>query len=92
MAQVKQKVYLITEQQRDALLNYFLERPYKEVANGVQFLNNAPTTTVNVEVPEEQLKNISAQQKSETQVDTIEELKVQTATPSAEETLVFSHA
>ena len=36
MAKVKQKVYLMTEQQRDALLNYLLNQPYREVAGGVQ--------------------------------------------------------
>jgi hypothetical protein len=39
----QQKVYLITEAQRDALLSYLQERPYKEVAAGIEFLLNATT-------------------------------------------------
>lgn len=42
-----QKVYLITEAQRDALLSYLQERPYKEVAAGIEFLLNATTATLN---------------------------------------------
>ena len=41
----QQKVYLITDTQRDALLSYLQERPYKEVAAGVEFLLNATTAT-----------------------------------------------
>jgi hypothetical protein len=43
----QQKVYLITETQRDALLSYLQERPYKEVAAGIEFLLNATTATLN---------------------------------------------
>jgi len=43
----QQKVYLITEAQRDALLSYLQERPYKEVAAGIEFLINATTATLN---------------------------------------------
>ena len=39
----QQKVYLLTEAQRDALLSYLQERPYKEVASGIEFLLNATT-------------------------------------------------
>ncbi len=39
----QQKVYLLTEAQRDALLSYLQERPYKEVAAGIEFLLNATT-------------------------------------------------
>jgi hypothetical protein len=60
MTQVKQTVYLISEQQRTALLNYLQDRPFREVAAGIQFLMNAPTATLNVEVPEEQMANLSA--------------------------------
>ena len=42
----QQKVYLITEAQRDALLSYLQERPYKEVAAGIEFLLNATTATL----------------------------------------------
>ncbi len=42
----QQKVYLITDTQRDALLSYLQERPYKEVAAGVEFLLNATTATL----------------------------------------------
>jgi hypothetical protein len=52
MAQVQQKVYLISEEQRAALLNYLQERPFKEVATGIQFLLNSPTATLNVEAPD----------------------------------------
>jgi hypothetical protein len=35
-----------------ALLGYLQNRPYREVAAGIQFLVNAPTAAVNVELPE----------------------------------------
>ncbi|MEH2109076.1 hypothetical protein [Nostoc sp.] len=89
MAQVKQKIYLITEQQRDALLNYLQNRPYREVASGVQFLNNAPTTIVNIEVPDEQLERVPAEQEPKTQMDT-EELKTEIHTYPTENLSVFS--
>ena len=47
MTTSQQKVYLITEPQRDALLSYLQERPYKEVAAGIEFLLNATTATLN---------------------------------------------
>lgn len=47
MTTSQQKVYLITESQRDALLSYLQERPYKEVAAGIEFLLNATTATLN---------------------------------------------
>ena len=53
MAKVKQTVYLITEQQRDAIVSYLQNRPYREVASGIQFLVNAPTAVLNVDTPEE---------------------------------------
>ncbi|WP_017653011.1 hypothetical protein [Fortiea contorta] len=65
MPTVQQKVYLITEQQHEGLMNYLLNRPYREVAAGVQFLTNAPTTILNVEVPEEKLANPDAEQASQ---------------------------
>ncbi|MEB3295181.1 MAG: hypothetical protein VKJ24_18665 [Synechococcales bacterium] len=52
MASVERTVYLISEQQREALLGYLQERPYREVAAGIQFLLNAPTASVNVDMPE----------------------------------------
>ncbi|MEM7578443.1 MAG: hypothetical protein AAF316_01090 [Cyanobacteria bacterium P01_A01_bin.80] len=91
MAQVQQKVYLISEEQRNALLNYLLNRPYKEVASGVEFLNNAPTTTVNIEVPDEELKKASAEEESPNQGDRAEEFTVEPATAKAEDSSVFSH-
>lgn len=36
------KTFLITEEQRNALLVYLSERPYKEVAKGVEMLQLAP--------------------------------------------------
>lgn len=53
MATVKRSVYLVSEQQRNALLNYLKERPYQEVAAGIQMLLNAPTAQVDVEMPDE---------------------------------------
>lgn len=50
----KRKVFLITEAQRDALLTYLQERPYKEVASGIQFLMNAPSAMLNIETNEEE--------------------------------------
>ncbi len=50
--QVERTVYLISEQQREALLGYLQDRPYREVAAGIQFLVNAPTASINVEIPE----------------------------------------
>jgi hypothetical protein len=52
MAKVERTVYLISEQQREALLGYLQNRPYREVAAGIQFLVNAPTASVNVDIPE----------------------------------------
>ncbi|WP_375473914.1 hypothetical protein [uncultured Nostoc sp.] len=89
MTKVKQKVYLITEQQRDALLNYLLNRPYREVASGVQFLTNAPTTVVNVDVPEEESTSLSVEQPYKT--DREQELKVETVPSYTEELALFSH-
>lgn len=40
----QEKAFFITEVQRDALLVYLQKRPYKEVANGISFLSNAPST------------------------------------------------
>ncbi|HEY9620517.1 MAG TPA: hypothetical protein V6C78_09110 [Crinalium sp.] len=54
MANVKRTVYLLTEQQRDALVNYLQDRPFREVASGIQFLINAPTAVLNVESPDEE--------------------------------------
>jgi hypothetical protein len=52
MAKVERTVYLISEQQREALVGYLQNRPYREVAAGIQFLVNAPTASVNVDLPE----------------------------------------
>jgi len=86
MAQVKQKVYLITEQQRDGLLNYLLNRPYKEVAAGVEFLNNAPTTMVNIEVPNE-LKNTASSEESKKEIE--EKSEIEVVNSATEEVAVF---
>lgn len=83
MTQVQQKVYLLTEQQRDALLNYLLNRPYREVAAGVEFLNNAPTTMLNIEIPDEQLAK-SPEQKPTTQTN-LQEVEIPLATVPQEE-------
>ena len=73
MAKVKQKVYLMTEQQRDALLNYLLNQPYREVAGGVQFLTNAPSTVLNLDVPEEGNANVSAEQGNKSEEETLQQ-------------------
>lgn len=65
MAKVQQKVYLISEQQRNALLNYLLSRPYREVAGGVEFLKDAPTTMLNIEVPDDKLESFMSKSESE---------------------------
>lgn len=52
MTTLKRSVYLLSEQQRNALLNYLQNRPYREVAAGIQLLMNAPTAQVDVEIPE----------------------------------------
>ncbi|BDI15153.1 hypothetical protein ANSO36C_09550 [Nostoc cf. commune SO-36] len=90
MTKVKQKVYLITEQQRDALLNYLLNRPYREVASGVQFLTNAPTTVLNVDVPEEESTDISVEQPYKT--DNEHEPKLEIVPSQTEELALFSRA
>ncbi len=64
MVKVKQKVYLITEQQRNGLLNYLLNRPYREVAGAIQLLAKAPTTEINLEVPDEQSEDMVTQEES----------------------------
>lgn len=92
MAQVQQKVYLVTEQQREALLNYLLNRPYREVANGVQFLNSAPTTMLNIEVPDEQLADLAAKQESKSQIEPAEESKIEVVSAPKEELTVFGRA
>ncbi|RUT07773.1 hypothetical protein DSM106972_020330 [Dulcicalothrix desertica PCC 7102] len=85
MATVEQRVYLLTEEQRDGLMNYLMNRPYREVANGVQFLTSAPSTILNVEVAEE---SPSLDAKS----DADQEFKPETAPFSTDETPVLSHA
>jgi len=88
MTTVQQKVYFITEEQRDALLNYLLNRPYGEVANGVQFLTNAPTTVLNVKLPEEKSASISAE---ESQLDTVQEVELEKVPSPTEDFAVLSH-
>ncbi len=90
MAKVKQKVYLISEQQRDALLNYLLNRPYREVAGGVQFLTNAPTTVLNLEVPEEE--SIGMSEQAESSASEEESTKLEMAPSAPEQYAVFSPA
>ena len=87
MSKVKQKVYLVTEQQRDALLNYLLNRPYREVAGGVQFLSNAPTTILDLEVPEDESVNMPIEQESRAKAD---QAQLQASTTQNEEFAVLS--
>jgi len=91
MTKVKQKVYLLSEQQRNALLSYLLNQPYREVAGGVEFLQNAPTTMVNIEVPGERLESVAAVEESKSgdkEESTNKEVEVMNS--SEEETAVFS--
>ena len=60
MSKVERTVYLVSEQQREALLSYLQNRPYREVAAGIQFLVNAPTASVNVDMPDEQITGLSS--------------------------------
>ncbi|GJD18426.1 hypothetical protein RIVM261_033820 [Rivularia sp. IAM M-261] len=90
MTKVKQKVYLISEQQRDALLNYLLNRPYREVAGGVQFLTNAPTTVLNLEVPEEE--SIGMQEPEESSVSEEQSSKLEMVPSAPEQYAIFSPA
>jgi hypothetical protein len=66
MSKVERTVYLISEQQREALLGYLQNRPYREVAAGIQFLVNAPTAAVNVELPEGESMESQATDTAET--------------------------
>ncbi|NJN75312.1 MAG: hypothetical protein HC796_02435 [Synechococcaceae cyanobacterium RL_1_2] len=42
MPKIKQKVHLITEQQRNVLVKYLSEQPYKDVAVAIQILAQSP--------------------------------------------------
>ena len=90
MPQIQKKVYLITQEQRDALLNYLLNRPYREVATGVEFLNNAPTTMVNLEVTNEQLESITGRTQPESQTKAQDEKEIQIANAPTEKLGVFN--
>ena len=92
MAQVKQKVHLITEQQRNGLLNYLLNRPYREVAVAIQVLAQAPTTEVNLEVPDDQLETQSTQEEPRINADALQQSKLELVTPPTEELPVFTSA
>jgi len=39
---------LINVAQRNALIEYMAKQPYKDVANGIDFLRNAPVINVNL--------------------------------------------
>jgi len=90
MPQIQKKVYLITQEQRDALLNYLLNRPYREVATGVEFLNNAPTTMVNLQVTNEQLESMTSATQPESQTKAQQEEEIQIANAPTEESGVFN--
>jgi hypothetical protein len=90
MPQIQKKVYLITQEQRDALLNYLLNRPYREVATGVEFLNNAPSTMINLQVPDEQLESISGETQPESQTKAQQEGEIQIANAPTEDNGVFN--
>lgn len=42
---------LITLPQRDALIEFMSKLPYADVANGIEFLRNAPQVNVNLTTP-----------------------------------------
>ena len=90
MAQIQKKVYLITQEQRDALLNYLLNRPYREVAAGVEFLKNAPNTMISLQVPDEQLESISGETQPESQTKAQQEGEIQIANAPTEDNGVFN--
>ncbi len=89
MPQIQKKVYLITQEQRDALLNYLLNRPYREVAAGVEFLKNAPNTMINLQVPDEQLESISGETQPESQTRAQGEEPIAIANAPLDESPVF---
>jgi hypothetical protein len=39
---VEEKLFVITEAVRNAVLSYLMSRPYSEVAKGVEMLQNLP--------------------------------------------------
>jgi hypothetical protein len=43
---------LISMQQRTALIEYLAKQPYEDVATGIEFLRNAPTVNVTLNVSE----------------------------------------
>lgn len=43
---------LITLPQRAALIEFMAKQPYSDVANGIEFLRNAPQVDVNINAPE----------------------------------------
>lgn len=92
MTTVKQTVHLITEQQREGLLKYLLNRPYREVAGAVEVLAKAPKTEINLEVPNEQSEDMVAQEESKVNTDTSEEANLEVVNSSTEELSVFNHA
>ena len=89
MPQIQKKVYLITQEQRDALLNYLLNRPYREVAAGVELLKNAPNTMINLQVPDDQLESISGETQPESQIKAQGEEAIAIANAPLEESPVF---
>lgn len=43
---------LITLPQRAALIEFMAKQPYSDVANGIEFLRNAPQVDVNINAPD----------------------------------------
>ena len=70
--------YLISEKQREALLNYFLDRPYREVAVAVQILAKAPSSNVDVEVPDEEAAKLENASSEDNNSEKTEPLKMPT--------------
>jgi hypothetical protein len=48
---------LISQEQRNALIEYLAKMPYQDVAAGINFLQEAPVVNVNINVPKDNAEN-----------------------------------
>jgi hypothetical protein len=53
------EMVLITQVQRNALIEYLSKQPYQEVAAGINFLRDAPLVNVNLALDDKQDATIS---------------------------------
>ena len=53
------EMVLITQVQRNALIEYLSKQPYQEVAAGINFLRDAPLVNVNLVLDDKQNSTIS---------------------------------